>query len=199
MSNQLAPLEQLNASDQEKHSEMSNCNVISIEKLDSYQRLQLRHDKIYHPEILLLRVAERMNHIALHLTKYLGALYSLPNSAVENRKAFIDSFIMVVSASNLLGILLSESLESDEVTDTAETFIKGYIQILSEIAKACEATDHQEDYPSRRILNRNIRSLFTLLLCEAASRNISILDEASHRLVSVERKHPLYKILREEE
>jgi hypothetical protein len=199
MSNQLAPSEQFNAFDQGQYGETSNFNVISTEKLNSYQRLQLKHDQIYHPEILSLRVAERMNHIALHLTKYLGALYSLPNSAAENRKAFIDSFIMIVSASNLLGILLSESLESDEVIDFDETFITGYIQILSELAKACEATDHQEDYPIRRTLNRNVRSLFTLLLREAASRNISILDEAIHRLVSVERKHPLYKILREEE
>lgn len=172
--------------------------LITAEELNAYQRLQMKHDEVYHHEIFVLGVSRRMNHVALHLIKYLGSLSSLPVSASENRKAFIDAFIMVVSASNLLGISLEKDLVIDEANDIDETFINEYIQILAELAKACEATDHQEEYPIRATWNKNIQKFFFLLVREANSRNISLLEEAIHRLASVERKHPLNKILQKE-
>ena len=171
--------------------------VISTERLNAYQSLQMKHDEVYHPEIVALGVSRRMNHIVLHLIKYLGSLCTLPISAPENKKALIDSFIMIVSASNLLGIPLAKDLEIDIANDTNEIFINVYIQLLAELAKACEATDHQEDYPIRATWNKNIRKFFLLIVREASSRNISILEDASYRLVSVERKHPLDHILQE--
>lgn len=84
--------------------------LIRAEGLNAYQRLQLKHDAVYHSEILALGVSRRMTHVALHLIKYLGYLSSLPDSEPENRRAFIDAFIMVVSASNLLGISLAKNL-----------------------------------------------------------------------------------------
>lgn len=171
--------------------------LISTEELNSYQRLQMKHDEIYHYEILALGVSRRMNHVALHLIKYLGSLSSLPVSAAENKRAFIDAFIMVVSASNLLGISLAKDLIIDEVNSINRTFIDEYIQLLAELAKACEATDHQEDYPIRATWNKNIRKFFSLLVSEANSRDISLLKEASKRLASVESKHSLNEILQE--
>ena len=173
--------------------------LISTEGLNTYQRLQMKHDEIYHHEIIVLGVSRRMNHVALHLIKYLGSLSSLPVSASENRRAFIDAFIMVVSASNLLGISLARELAIDEPNNINGSFIDDYIQLLAELAKACEATDHQEDYPIRATWNKNIRKFFFLLVREARSRNISLLEEASHRLASVEKKHSLDEILQEKE
>lgn len=170
---------------------------ISTEGLNAYQRLQMKHDEIYHHEIFVLGVSRRMNHIALHLTKYLGSLTSLPISTAENKKAFIDAFIMVVSASNLLGICLARDLEIDEEANINGSFIERYIQLLAELAKACEASDHQEDYPIRATWNKNIRKFFSLLVREADSRNISLLETASQRLASVERKNSLDEILQE--
>lgn len=174
-------------------------NLISTEGLNAYQRLQMKHDEIYHHEIFALGVSRRMNHVALHLIKYLGSLSSLPVSASENRRAFIDAFIMVVSASNLLGISLARDLAIEEANNIDGTFINEYIQLLAELAKACEATDHQEDYPIRATWNKNIRKFFSLLVREATSRNVSLLEEASCRLASVERKHSLDEILQEKE
>ncbi|MEH2299266.1 hypothetical protein [Nostoc sp.] len=173
---------------------MSN-NLISTEELNAYQRLQMKHDEIYHPEIVALGICRRMNHIALHLVKYLGILSSLPVSAEENRRVFIDSFIMIVSASNLLGIYLAEELVIDGINYIDGNFIDEYIRLLAELAKACEATDHQEDYPIRATWNKNIRRFFFLLVREAHSRNIFILEESSRRLGSVEIKHSLNDIL----
>jgi len=171
--------------------------LISTENMYAYQRRLMKHDGVYHPEIVALGVSRRMNHIALHLIKYLGSLASLPISAPENKKALIDSFIMIVSASNLLGIPLAKDLEIDAANETNEIFINVYIQLLAELAKACEATDHQEDYPIRSTWNKNIRKFFLLIVQEASSRNISILEDASYRLASVERKNSLDHILQE--
>lgn len=173
--------------------------LILPEELNAYQRLQMKHDEIYHHEIFALGVSRRMNHVALHLIKYLGSLSSLPVSAAENKKAFVDAFIMVVSASNLLGISLARDLIIDEANNINQTFIDEYIQLLAELAKACEATDHQEDYPIRATWNKNIRKFFSLLVHESKFRNISLLEEASRRLASVERKHSLDEILQERE
>ncbi|MGF1987117.1 MAG: hypothetical protein RMY62_004555 [Nostoc sp. ZfuVER08] len=169
--------------------------LISTEELNAYQRLQMNHDEIYHHEIVALDICRRMNHIALHLVKYLGILSSLPVSAPENNRAFVDSFIMIVSASNLLGIYLAKELMNDEIKCIDTNFIDEYIRLIAELAKACEATDHQEDYPIRATWNRNIRKFFFLLLREADSRNISILEESRRRLASVEIKHSLNDIL----
>jgi hypothetical protein len=169
---------------------------LTSEELDSYQRLQLWHDEHYHPDILALGVSRRMNHIVLHLVKYLYPLSSLGISTVENRKAFIDSFIMVVSASNLLGIILAKEAVNISIDNSNTNFACCYIRLLAELAKSCEAADHQEDYPIRRTWDKNIRELFCLLVHEADLRSIYLLQEASHRLATSETNHPMSRIFR---
>ena len=171
-----------------------------VNKVNAYQARQLKHDRTYHREIWNLGVVRGMNHIALHLIKYLSPLYSLPVSDKSNRKSLIDAFIMVVSAGNLLNLSLGRFLETcsyypEERWD--EDFIGRYIRLLSDIAKACEATDHQEDYPIRDVWNRSFQCFFILLLMEAEKRNIDIIKEASNRLVEVENNHGLNEIFRE--
>lgn len=166
--------------------------------LNAYQTLQLRHDKIFHQEIFVLDISRRMNHIVLHFTKYLGSLVSSPMLSSEYRKAFVDAFIMVVSASNLLGISLAYYLSNVAPQERiGEDFVCNYIQILSRLAKACEAADHQENYPIREVWDENIKNLFLLLLQESALLNVDILREAKERLRGVEKKHPLSEIMME--
>lgn len=200
MSEQLTPVEESNEHrPRVMYDGTHPSEIIAIEELNTYQRLQMKHDEIYHHEIVVLNVSQRMNHVVLHLIKYLNLLFSLPVSSSENRRALIDSFIMIVSASNLLGISLARSLLTKEVNRFNKEFIDEYIHLLSALAKACEAADHQEEYPIRATWNKNIQRFFHLLIREAASRNISILEEASRRLASVEMNHPLASILQESE
>ena len=196
MSEQLIATKELSSchSLQRRHDNVCLCKAVFAEELDAYQYLQMKHDEIYHREIFVLSISQRMNHVALHLVKYLASLFSFPVSAAENRKAFIDSFIMVVSASNLLGLSLSKHLVIHEENNFDEDFIKEYIKLLSNLAKACEAADHQEDYPIRASWNKNIQDFFSLLVCEANLRNVSLLEEAITRLTSVEKAHPLNDI-----
>jgi hypothetical protein len=170
--------------------------LISTTEISDYQYLQMKHDEIYHHEIVALSISKRMSHITLHLVKYLGILSSKPVSSAENHRAFIDSFIMIVSASNLLGISLEKELSTNDINYTAYNFIDEYIGLLAQLAKACEATDHQEDYPIRATWNNSILRFFFLIAHEAGLRNISILKESSQRLASVESKNPLNDILR---
>ena len=173
--------------------------IALAEELKAYQLLQMEHDKIYHSEIVVLGISRRMSHVVLHLIKYLDPLCSTPSTCSSNKKAFIDSFIMIISASNTLGIPLFFNLEIEETNNNGVGFISEYIQILAKLAKACEATDHQEDYPIRAVWNNNIKSFFCLLLNESKVRKINILEEAKNRLASVERTHPLEDILQVKE
>jgi hypothetical protein len=197
MSEKIVTIEEVNGN--HLHDEMNSLKIISAQRLNAYQRLQKKHDEVYHHEILVLGISQRMKHVVLHLVKYLDPLFSLPASSSENKRAFIDSFIMIVSASNLLGISLAGSLSTEEVNSFDGNFINEYIKLLGSLAKACEATDHQEDYPIRAIWNKNVQKFFLLLVCEAISRDMSILEEASHRLASVEMNHSLNDVLREAE
>ncbi|MDX2213545.1 MAG: hypothetical protein SFY66_09670 [Oculatellaceae cyanobacterium bins.114] len=172
-------------------------NLSLTKKLDAYRRLQMKHDEIFHFEILALGVSRRMSHIALHLIKYLRPLSSLPVSAPENKRALVDAFIMVISASNLLGVSLSVDPISNEDINPDKSFINTYVQFLADLAKSCEAADHQEDYPIRATWNKAIQQLFFLLSKEAAARNINILEEAACRLTSVEKSNSLNYILSE--
>jgi hypothetical protein len=170
---------------------------IDASQIDSYQLLQMKHDEIYHPDILSLGVPRRMNHVTLHLVKYLGALCSSSVPLLEKKRAFVDSFIMVVSASNLLGIPLSRCLNGEKLECATNGFISSYINVLSKLAKACEATDHQEDYPIRAVWDGSVRELFRLLICESEDYGVNLLDDCSQRLASVEGNHPLNHILKE--
>jgi hypothetical protein len=170
---------------------------INASQIDSYQLLQMKHDEIYHPDILSLGVPRRMNHITLHLVKYLGALCSSSVPLLEKKRAFMDSFIMVVSASNLLGISLSKCLDGRTFEGFSNDFIGSYINMLSKLAKACEATDHQEDYPIRAVWNESVKEIFWLLICESENYEVNLLDDCYQRLRSVECNHPLHHILRE--
>jgi hypothetical protein len=174
---------------------------ISGKEIYEYQITQLKHDKAYHREIWVLGVVRGMNHVVLHLMKYLARLgsFSIPDS--KNKQAFVDSFIMIVSAGNLLNLSFSKLIYSSSTEDHAcrfdGDFIKDYIDLLAEMAKACEATDHQEDYPIRVVWNNSVEKFFVLLVLEAEKRGINIVTEARNRLLEVESSHALNEIFQE--
>ncbi|MEM6256360.1 MAG: hypothetical protein AAF821_25895, partial [Cyanobacteria bacterium P01_D01_bin.156] len=115
-------------------------------------------------------------------------------------KALIDSFIMTISAGNLLNLDFSQHLDAIEKQrkeQTEQNFINEYIYLLSKLAKACEATDHQEDYPVRQVWHKNLESFLALLLAEADKRNLEIFEASSQRLQEVEQSHSLKNIFRE--
>jgi hypothetical protein len=172
-------------------------SLINASRLDEYQRIQWKHDELYHPEILYLGPVRRMSHVALHLMKYLGSFVSSPSLTLVETKAFIDSFIMVVSASNLLDISLSEYWSHNELQDSSEGFITTYVKLLSKLAKACDAADHVEDFPIRQVWIESISQLFLLLLHKAENDRIDLISDSCKRLKQVEDKRPLNYILRE--
>ena len=163
--------------------------------LKEYQAFQLKHDQQYHPEILYLGVARHMNHVALHLVKYLSRFFSYEPHDPEYRQALVDSYIMVVTAANLLSIDLSQTLgEAASATSDQPSFKKAFILLLGDLAKACEATDHQEDFPIRKTWARVVTALFELLSMEAKQLRLEIIHDATIRLQAVEGRHGLSNI-----
>lgn len=151
------------------------------------QAKQQNHDLKYHPDILHMDICRRMTHVVHHFTKYLSNLFHEKAESDAYKKAFVDSFIMTLSAANQLGIRLS-TLNYEPSSDN---FISAYIKILSALAKACESSDHQEDYPIRSTWNNEIKKMFLLLSAEAEKLNISIEDEIYTRLDGVESANQL--------
>lgn len=113
--------------------------------------------------------------------KYLGYFVNFGIHTTDTQ--FIDSFIMLVSASNVLGISLYEI----ELIDTNNTkFIQIFTTAIAKLAKACEAADHGENYPIQEVWRENIILLFSLIVnnCELAN----IIKLAKNRLLDVECK-----------
>jgi hypothetical protein len=151
------------------------------------QAKQQSHDIKYHPDILYMGIGGRMSHVVHHLTKYLSSLFHENSESAIFKKTFVDCVIMTLSAANQLGIRLS-TLSYETHTDN---FISSYIKILAVLAKACESSDHQEDYPIRRTWNNEIKNMFLLLLSEAEKLGINIEEEVSERLSMVESANEL--------
>ena len=162
--------------------------------LDSYQRIQYDHDKLYHPEILCLGVLGRMKHIVLHLMKYRAALSAYQEDDIKNKQAFVDTFIMLVSACNTLNLRISTFDFNDA---TKQDFLEDYLQIVGNLSKACESADHQEDFPINSTWKSNIELLLKKLLKEAANRNLELLNLSKVRLEKVEDKNSLHFILKD--
>lgn len=162
--------------------------------LDSLQARQFEHDQKYHPEIVSLGTQRRMTHVALHLAKYLAVLTKHQRGA-EFERAITDAFIMVTSASNLLGLRLSQLVGSAASPLSHDSFIQAYIEVLSDLAKACEAADHLEDFPINRVWKASISKFIGLIGEMSASTGIDIVESSKQRLNDVENKHGLQFVL----
>lgn len=161
--------------------------------LDQLQALQLDHDTRFHADIVALGTPKRMTHVALHLAKYLAVL-SDDNKIPDYEKVFVDSFVMITSACNILGLRMSSNIINVENHNKKE-YLQGYINSLSKLAKACEAADHIEDYPINKIWKESILSFLQLTLNQAHQSKIDLLLLAARRLTDVERNHGLQFIL----
>lgn len=155
-----------------------------MKKIVKYQIRQLEHDKNYHADIFALTLPKRMTHITLHLAKY---AYEIAKIAESNdvSKSFVDAFIMVVSASNLLKIELAD-LEIDSYSNDEPVFLDEYLKNLKTLSKACESYDHFEKYSYHDKWNEAVRNLYLSFIIQSSVMNIDIVDEANKRLDEVD-------------
>ena len=155
-----------------------------MKKIVKYQIRQLEHDRNYHGDIFAFSLSKRMTHITLHLAKY---AYEVTKVAESNNisKSFVDAFVMVVSAANLLKIELSD-LQVDNQSNNSPIFLDEYLKNLATLSKACESYDHFEKYSYHEKWNEAIQSLYLNFILQSSAINIDIVDEASKRLDEVD-------------
>jgi hypothetical protein len=190
------------------------------EKLLALQWNQLNHDERYHKEIVLLPVADRMKHFALHMAKYVGYFaeaLDVDKDALFER-TLIDTFIISLASANTLHLDLGTALVGQESARTdsveklglqlarqpdlqredRETFLKRFARCSGRLAKACESLDHVESYPFREQMRSSVGEIFKLVITEASLRNIDLTAKAKERLDGIESKNLFEKFRRKE-
>lgn len=154
-------------------------------ELSMYQLRQYNHDIIYHSDIVALGMVKRLTHVALHLSKYAYGI-SLKNNSPKFRKDYIDAFVMVISASNILNLDLS--YQEFQLEKNSEHFLCSYLYFSSIFSKSCESYDHFEEHSFHESWKFATLSLFKLFEENSISNNINIIDLANKRLDVVENR-----------
>jgi hypothetical protein len=169
---------------------------------------QLRHDEKYHKEIARLTVQHRLNHMALHLAKYLGVIASAAGSDPEAQslaRAIVDSLIITLSTANILNLRISERLiergkvytdisalalhfaEQLERVDPA-SLVHAMAIPVGRMAGACEKADHLEAFPFRETLIDCVVEIAKVLLAAMAVARIDPAPAIRTRLQSVKER-----------
>jgi hypothetical protein len=186
------------------------------EQLLALQWTQLKHDEVYHKEIVLLPVSERMKHFALHIAKYLGYLAEASETHDEQRfeHTLVDAFIISIASANAIGCDLGETLACPRGGNTDDNLkglgcrladglgyrecdptwlIKQFARIGGRLAKACESLDHLEAYPFREEMRASVIDLVKLVMAEASLRNFDLAARSRNRLEGVESRNLFHR------
>ena len=91
------------------------------DQLLSLQWTQLKHDEAYHKDIVVLPLAQRIKHMALHNTKYTAHLFEAVETDDQARliKTLTDAFIISLASANTLNQDLGRELGEAAVTVTS--------------------------------------------------------------------------------
>lgn len=171
---------------------------------------QMRHDQLYHKDIVILPVADRLKHMALHFAKYVGDIADALDSKDDEklRRALIDGYIISLASANALNVDLgkevcTEQTDSEislmdlglqiakargQLTVDDNGFHRRFAHCTGRLAKACESVDHLEPYPFRDSMKEQVVALFKLFLAEAAIRQLDLAQQSKIRLRAVEER-----------
>ena len=171
---------------------------------------QLKHDQLYHKDIVILPLAARLKHMALHNAKYTSYFLSALHVGDSKlfKKTLLDAFVISLASANALnqdlgaalvdavgdaaslkeaGSLLAEKLPSDgsDPLWLARTFAEH----TGKFAKACESIDHIEgDVPFRQWMLEANNSLFKTVIAEASARGMDLPPLYRGRMREIETK-----------
>src|SRR4051812_9747762 len=81
--------------------------------LSVLQWAQLNHDNTYHKDVTALSPIDRMKHMTLHFSKYIGNMVELIDEPNQSKFARItvDIFIICLASANTLNINLASALK----------------------------------------------------------------------------------------
>ncbi len=182
------------------------------------QWAQLKHDEAYHKDVVIMPLAERIKHMALHNAKYTAYFFDAADTGDDARLARVltDAFIIVLASANTLnqdiGLDLGDAAEdlaslqtlgSDLVKDLKRNsadplwLVRVFARHTGQLAKICESWDHLESVPFRDEMKRCNIDLLKVVLAEASARGFDLAGSYKSRIREVETRSIFDKLFRE--
>lgn len=169
---------------------------------------QRQHDIAYHSDIWQLPPQRSLTHMTLHQTKYMAALGRALVTGDQQAlsKTLTDAFAITLATANILNqdlatlaagapkaqsfgelgcVMLRTGVLPCDAFDSAAVSAR-YADLCGAMAKACEAFDHAEDYPSRTVMATSNADICRLVVALAAARNVDLSVTYQARIAAVE-------------
>ncbi len=169
-------------------------NVLSPGDLEWFQDEQFRHDALAHADIVGLPMRQQLVYFTLHLSKYQGRLLKALRSEDSEtvQRLITDSFIILLATANALGkcprIVGAGRPTSLSHLRGSEALLCAFVEVVSEMAKACEAFDDHENYPSHTVLDTCVGTLIRIVIALANANSVPLFETVPHRWGRVERR-----------
>jgi len=188
------------------------------EHLLKLQWVQLKHDEAYHKDVVIMPLAERIKHMALHNAKYTAYLFDAVDegNAAKLTKTLTDAFIIVLASANTLnqdiGLDLGASTETASSlqslgADLAEDIgrnetdhhwlVRNFARHTGHLAKICESWDHLESIVFRDEMKRCNLDLLKVILAEASGRQLDLTESYKSRIRQVETRSIFDRLFQE--
>ncbi len=180
------------------------------EELFQLQLEQFRHDEVYHREISRLSVHQRLNHMALHFSKYTGQIAEICQTRDDAllQRAITDAFIISLCSANTLNMRIADQIEGCEMASISDLvdlgavlakrgevenfnplwFLKSMAIPTGRMAKGCESVDHLEPFPFNERIKESVVDICKTILIAASLRNLDLASAVRTRLAGVKEK-----------
>jgi hypothetical protein len=176
---------------------------------------QLTHDELFHKDVVILSLADRIKHMALHHAKYVGYFVDAVEAGDDVRFQAIltDAFIITLATANtlnqnigqtlgaidndadLIGIGVILAVDSHRHIDDPFAFVKAYARSAGQLAKACESWDHMEDVPYVAMMRTSNVDLFKLVVAQGELLSLDLATLFRTRLRFIERRSIFHSTL----
>lgn len=188
------------------------------EELLKLQWAQLKHDEAYHKDVVIMPLAERIKHMALHNAKYTAYLFEALDEKDDAKliKTLTDAFVIVLASANTLNQDIGHDLganasDSSSLQFLGATFagdlgrdnsdrywlVRCFARQTGRLAKVCESWDHLENILFRDEMKRCNLEILKAILAEASTRQLDLAESYKSRLRQVERRSIFDKLFRE--
>jgi hypothetical protein len=182
------------------------------------QWAQLKHDEAYHKDVVIMPLAERIKHMALHNAKYVAYFFDALDQGDDARltKTLTDAFIIVLASANTLNQDIGQDLGARAETepslpaigaslagdmarkDTDDYWlIRNFARHTGRLAKVCESWDHLESIVFRDEMKQCNLDLLKVILAEASARQIDLAEAYQLRMRQVETRSIFDQLFRE--
>lgn len=181
-------------------------NFVVADFIYELQLEQLKHDENFHKDVVILPLAERVKHMALHNGKYVAYFFEAAD-AKRFAAVLTDAFIITLATANTLNQDLGKALDEEwapiagllEVPppqpEGRDAFIRAYAISAGSLAKACESWDHLEMAPFNTMMRESNLSLFKLVVGYAAALKLDIVENYRDRLRFIEQRSIFHRSL----